>query len=75
MASYKSMRDFYIPPLLKKNRVITIDLLGRGRNRMHGIYCKRWRITDAVHAVLSNYEYAKLFCGHSMGGYVALAYT
>ncbi len=72
----KSMWDFYIPEFAKKNRVITIDLLGHGETECLSYVQTMEDNADAVHAVLSELRIRKaIFVGHSMGGYVALAFA
>ncbi len=72
----KSMWDFYIPEFGKKNRVITIDLLGHGETECLSYVQTMEDNADAVHAVLSELRIRKaIFVGHSMGGYVALAFA
>jgi pimeloyl-ACP methyl ester carboxylesterase len=72
----KSMWDFYVPELAQKNRVITIDLLGHGATECLGYVHTMEDNADVVHAVLSELRIRKaIFVGHSMGGYVALAFA
>ncbi|MFV5686647.1 alpha/beta fold hydrolase [Flavobacterium sp. GB2R13] len=72
----KEMWGFYIPEFAKKNRVITIDLLGHGETECLSYVQTMEDNADAVHAVLSELRIRKaIFVGHSMGGYVALAFA
>ncbi|MFV8331607.1 alpha/beta fold hydrolase [Flavobacterium sp. GSP14] len=72
----KGMWDFYIPEFAKKNRVITIDLLGHGETECLSYLQTMEDNADAVHAVLSELRLRKaIFVGHSMGGYAALAFA
>ncbi|MCF6139961.1 alpha/beta hydrolase [Flavobacterium sp. K77] len=72
----KSMWDFYVPELAQKNRVISIDLLGHGSTECLGYVHTMEDNADVVHAVLSELRIRKaIFVGHSMGGYVALAFA
>ncbi|MFV8363205.1 alpha/beta fold hydrolase [Flavobacterium sp. ZT3P35] len=72
----KGMWDFYIPEFAKKNRVITIDLLGHGETECLSYVQTMEDNADAIHAVLSELRLRKsIFVGHSMGGYVALAFA
>ncbi|MCK8142350.1 alpha/beta hydrolase [Flavobacterium sp. I-SCBP12n] len=72
----KTMWDFYVPEFAKKNRVITIDLLGHGESECLGYVHSMEDHADAVYAVLSELRIRKaFFVGHSMGGYVALAFA
>jgi len=66
----------FIPELSKKNRVITIDLLGHGQTECLGYIHSMEDNADAVHQVLSELRIRKaVLTGHSMGGYVALAFA
>lgn len=65
-----------IPEISKKHRVITIDLLGHGESGCLGYVHSMEDNADAIHAVLSELRIRKaIFVGHSMGGYVALAFA
>jgi pimeloyl-ACP methyl ester carboxylesterase len=72
----QSMWHFYITPLTKKNRVITIDLLGHGKTQCLGYVHTMEDQAAMINFVLKalNIEKAS-FVGHSMGGYVALAFA
>jgi pimeloyl-ACP methyl ester carboxylesterase len=61
--------------LFQKNRVITIDLLGHGETECLGYVHTMEDNADAVHSVLSELAYVNQLVGHSMGGYVALAFA
>lgn len=70
------MWDFYIDTLAKKYKVITIDLLGHGQTECMGYVHTMEDMADSVHAVLQELRIRKtVFVGHSMGGYVALAFA
>lgn len=72
----QKMWDNYIAPFSKKNRIITIDLLGHGETECLGYVHSMEDNADAVHAVLAELRIRKaIFVGHSMGGYVALAFA
>jgi pimeloyl-ACP methyl ester carboxylesterase len=72
----QSMWDNYIATFSKKNRVVTIDLLGHGATECLGYLHTMEDNADAVHAVLSELRIRKvILVGHSMGGYVALAFA
>jgi pimeloyl-ACP methyl ester carboxylesterase len=72
----QKMWDNYIATFAKKNRVITIDLLGHGETECLGYVHSMEDNADAVHAVLAELRIRKaIFIGHSMGGYVALAFA
>lgn len=65
-----------IPELNKKNRVITVDLLGHGGTGCLGYVHSMEDQADMVHGVLAQLKIRKtIFIGHSMGGYVALAFA
>lgn len=71
-----TMWDAHVPEFSKKNRVITIDLLGHGETGCLGYIHSMEDMADAVHAVLHSLRIKKaIFVGHSMGGYVALAFA
>lgn len=60
----------------KKHRVITIDLLGHGFTENMGYVHSMEQMAESVQTVLSYLKIRKsFFVGHSMGGYVALAYA
>lgn len=72
----QKMWEQYIAPFSKKNRVITIDLLGHGATECLGYVHSMEDNADAVQAVLTELRIRKaIFVGHSMGGYVALAFA
>jgi pimeloyl-ACP methyl ester carboxylesterase len=71
-----SMWDFFVAEYSKKYRVVTIDLLGHGQTECLGYVHTMEDMADAVHAVLHELRIRKaIFMGHSMGGYVALAFA
>jgi pimeloyl-ACP methyl ester carboxylesterase len=71
-----SMWDAFVPEFSKKYRVITIDLLGHGQTGCLGYVHTMEDMADAVHAVLHELRIRKaIFVGHSMGGYVSLAFA
>ena len=72
----KTMWQDFIPELSLKNRIITIDLLGHGETECLGYVHSMEDNADVVHEVLSNLRIRKaILVGHSMGGYVALAFA
>ena len=72
----KTMWNCYIPELSKRNRVITIDLLGHGETECMGYVHSMEDNAEIIHAVLSKLRIRKaILVGHSMGGYVALAFA
>lgn len=71
-----SMWQDLVPELSKKNRVICVDLLGHGNTNCLGYVHTMEDMANAVQAVLSHLKLRKYtFIGHSMGGYVALAFA
>lgn len=72
----KSMWNSLIPSFITKYRVISIDLLGHGDTGCLGYIHTMEDQADAVHAVLQELRIRKaIFVGHSMGGYVSLAFA
>ena len=72
----KTMWDAFVSELSKKNRIITIDLLGHGETESLGYVQTMEDNADVVHEVLSKLKIRKaILVGHSMGGYVALAFA
>lgn len=70
------MWEEFIPIFSRKNRVITIDLLGHGNSGCIGYVHTMELMAEAVSAVLKLKKIRKsILIGHSMGGYVALAYA
>ncbi len=65
-----------VPELSKKNRIITIDLLGHGESACLGYVHSMEENAEMIAAVLSKLRIRKaVLVGHSMGGYVALAFA
>ena len=72
----QTMWDFYIDDLSKTNKIITIDLLGHGNSECLGYIHTMDDQADMVFAVLKELKIENAtFVGHSMGGYVALAFA
>ena len=72
----QKMWNAFVPEFSKKYRVITIDLLGHGNTECMGYVHSMEDNADVVHAVLAELRIRKaIFVGHSMGGYVALAFA
>ena len=70
------MWDDFVPEFSKKYRVITIDLLGHGQTECLGYVHSMEDQADMVHHVLHELKIRKaILVGHSMGGYVALAFA
>jgi len=71
-----SMWDFHTPEMTKNNRVIAIDLLGHGKSSCIGYI---HTMEDQAEMIVTVLEYLKInkatLIGHSMGGYVALAFA
>ena len=71
-----SMWDFFVGEYSKRYRVITIDLLGHGQTGCLGYVHTMEDMADAVQAVFASLRIRKaIIMGHSMGGYVALAFA
>jgi len=71
-----SMWNEITPTLTKKNRVICIDLLGHGNTGCLGYVHSMELMAEAVAAILKHLKIRRsTFVGHSMGGYVALAFA
>ena len=72
----QTMWDAFVPEFSKKNRVVTMDLLGHGATECLGYVHSMEDQADMVHAVLHELKIRKaVLVGHSMGGYVALAFA
>ncbi len=64
------------PELLKRNRVVCIDLLGHGETECFGYVHTMDLMAEVVSEVLQHLKIRRsIFVGHSMGGYVALAFA
>ncbi len=65
-----------IPKLSKKNQVITIDLPGHGKSECVSETHSMELMADIVHFILEKLKIEEAnFMGHSMGGYIALAFA
>ncbi len=72
----QSMWEPFIPDLSEKHTVITIDLPGHGKSECLGYIHSMELMAEVVHAVLTQENINQAtFIGHSMGGYVALAFA
>lgn len=72
----KAMWKAFVPELSKKYRVITIDLFGHGETECLGYVHTMEDQADMVHHVLHELKIRKaVLAGHSMGGYIALAFA
>ena len=71
-----TMWDAVVEEISKRNRVICIDLLGHGKTGCIGYIHSMEEMAEAVKAVLQELKIRRaIFVGHSMGGYVALAFA
>ena len=71
-----SMWDRVVDVLKKTHRVICIDLLGHGKTENLGYIHRMENQADIVKFLLDKLELVKCtLIGHSMGGYVALAFA
>lgn len=71
-----TMWENVIPALEKNYQVITIDLLGHGNTERLGYIHTMEEMAQTVSYVLDHLQIEKpSFLGHSMGGYVALAFA
>lgn len=71
-----TMWDEFIPEWSTNNRIITIDLLGHGHSECLGYIHTMELMAEAVAEVLTALKIRQAtFIGHSMGGYVALAFA
>jgi pimeloyl-ACP methyl ester carboxylesterase len=72
----KAMWKDYVRPISQRNRVITIDLLGHGLTGSLGYVHSMEDQASLVHHILTELKIRKaILIGHSMGGYVALAFA
>ena len=72
----KTMWKPFISKLSKQNKVVTIDLLGHGRTGCLGYVHTMEDMAEAIKGVLSHLRLRRVvLIGHSMGGYVALAFA
>ena len=72
----KKMWTEYVSFFSEKYRVITIDLLGHGESDCLGYVHSMEENANAVHEVLISLKVEKaIILGHSMGGYVGLAFA
>ena len=69
-----TMWDKIVPELTKRNRIITIDLLGHGKSDCLGYVHSMELFSKTVEAVLKHLKIRKfILVGHSLGGYISLA--
>lgn len=70
-----TMWEYYLDYFAQKNKVIAIDLLGHGDSGCLGYIHSMEDMADMVFAIMSSLKIKKLtLIGHSMGGYVSLAF-
>lgn len=70
------MWEPYFDTFSQKHRVIAIDLLGHGNSECMGYIHTMEDMADTVFALISELKLRKVtLLGHSMGGYVALAFA
>ncbi|QHI37965.1 Haloacetate dehalogenase H-1 [Kordia antarctica] len=71
-----SMWKSYVKNLSKTHKIITIDLLGHGKTPCLGYIHTMEEMAETVFSVLKELNLRKIhIAGHSMGGYVALAFA
>jgi len=71
-----TMWESYITELAKTHKIITIDLLGHGKTPCLGYIHSMEEMAATVFVVLKALRLRKIhLAGHSMGGYVALAFA
>ncbi len=71
-----SMWNTISSTLIRRNRVICIDLLGHGNTDTIGYLHTMEEMADMVRRVLKSLRIRRaIFIGHSMGGYVSLAFA
>ncbi|MDE0535673.1 alpha/beta fold hydrolase [Tenacibaculum sp. L6] len=71
-----TMWDAVVEEISKRNRVICVDLLGHGKTGCIGYIHSMVEMAEAVKSVLQELKIRRaIFVGHSMGGYVALAFA
>lgn len=71
-----SMWNTISSTLARRNRVICIDLLGHGNTDTIGYLHTMEEMADLVRCVLKSLRVRRsIFVGHSMGGYVSLAFA
>lgn len=70
------MWEPFLPVLSEKYTVITIDLPGHGKSECKGYIHSMELMAEVVEAVLNQEKITQAtFIGHSMGGYVTLAFA
>ncbi len=75
LGSYEVWK-YIVPHLSKSFKVVVIDLPGHGNSSCLGYAHSMELMADAVYAVMRHLKVKKcVIAGHSMGGYVALAFA
>ena len=65
-----------VPEISKRNRVVTIELLGHGKTDCIGYMHTMELFAETIAAVLKELKIRKcILVGHSLGGYIALAFA
>jgi pimeloyl-ACP methyl ester carboxylesterase len=65
-----------VPEISKRNRIICIDLLGHGKTPCLGYVHSMELMAEGVEVILNHLKIKEsIIIGHSMGGYVALAFA
>jgi len=71
-----TMWNELIPEISKRNRVITLDLLGHGKSDCLGYVHSMELFAETIEAILKQLKIRKcILIGHSLGGYIALAFA
>jgi len=71
-----SMWDTLLPLLTQKNKVVCIDLPGHGKSDAIAEVHTMELMAEVVYSILDSLEVKQArFIGHSMGGYVSLAFS
>jgi pimeloyl-ACP methyl ester carboxylesterase len=72
----KTMWNAFVPDLVKKHRVITLDLLGHGETECIGYVHVMEDQADMIYTLMLYLKIRKVvLVGHSMGGYIAMAFA
>jgi len=75
LGSSKIWKEF-VPRLSKRFQVLTVDLLGHGASDCLGYAHNMELHAESINSLLSHLKIRKaVFVGHSMGGYVGLAFA
>lgn len=75
LANMDLWRDI-VPRLSKRYRLLLLDLPGHGGSSSFGYVHQMEFMGEAIHSILKSHRIRKVFfVGHSLGGYVALAFA